>query len=141
MIEDFTSTYHHSFDRLQNIANCFCISMALWNILCTKFSSLCKFLRQFAAKKFTPQELAEGEVKVIKNKSKKSLVTQPTKNIMIMKISSPMIHILKFSSTSEVLQVAWLLCLRLSVTVYWETCRKQKNNRKLGKFWLGIFSS
>ena len=71
MIEDFTSTYYNSFDRLQNVANCFCISMALWYILCTKFSSLCKFLRQFAAKKFTPQELAEGEVKMIKKQIKK----------------------------------------------------------------------
>ena len=141
LIEDFTSTYYNSFDRLQNVANCFCISMALWYILCTKFSSLCKFLRQFAAKKFTPQELAGGEVRMIRKQIQESMIAPPPQKIMNMKTSSPMIHILKFSSTSQVLQVAWLLCLRLSVTVYWETCRKQKNNRKLGKFWLGISSS
>ena len=56
---------------MQNVANCFCISMALWYILCTKFSSLCKFLRQFGAKKFTPEEaLGRGrKEKIMKKKT------------------------------------------------------------------------
>ena len=81
------SMYYNSFDRLQNVANCFCISMALWYILCTKFSSLCKFLRQFAAKKFTPQELAGGEVKMIRKQIQESMIAPPPQKIMNMKSS------------------------------------------------------
>ena len=56
-------------------ADCFCIGMVVvLYILCTKFSSLCKFLRQFAAKKFTPEEELGRSKKEKMMKNKKILV-------------------------------------------------------------------